>query len=258
LTSSTGREVRRAFDAAAPGYDGLRRQLIPCFDDFYGAILDSLPFPAGASPRVLDLGAGTGLLSGLVLERWPRARLVLLDLSADMLEQARARFAGRAAQVEIRTADYLLDPLGGPYDAVVSALSIHHLPDPGKRLLFRRALAALRPGGWFVDADNVLAPTPRLAASDRASWIARVRRSGIGEAELAAALRRTRLDVLAPLSDQLAWLRRAGFDDVDCSYKWLHFAVFGGRRPGIRRAAGARRRPSPRPPRRSARRPAGA
>ncbi|MBS1110432.1 MAG: Methyltransferase type 12, partial [Anaeromyxobacteraceae bacterium] len=135
---------------------------------------------------------------------------------------------------------------------------IHHLPDSGKRALFRRAFAALRPGGWFVDADNVLAPTPALAASDRALWIARVRESGIEGVELAAALRRTRLDVLAPLSDQLSWLGRAGFSDVDCRYKWLHFAVFGGRRPGIRRAGGVRRRPSPRrrPP--SGRRPAGA
>jgi len=255
-------EVKEAFDAAAPGYDALRRQLIPCFDDFYGALVDRLPFARRAAPRILDLGAGTGLLAGLILERWPRARLTLVDLSGEMLGKARARFAGRASRVEIRVADYLADPLGGPYDAVVSALSIHHLPDPGKRAIFRRAFAALRPGGWFVDADNVLAPTPALAAADRALWIARVRESGIAETELAAALRRTRLDVLAPLPDQLGWLRRAGFDEVDCTYRWLHFAVFGGRRPPVRPAAGAPRRPSrrpwprPRPP--SARRRSGA
>jgi tRNA (cmo5U34)-methyltransferase len=106
---------------------------------------DLLRFPAGAAPRILDLGAGTGLLAGRLLARWPRARLVLLDLSADMLDQARQRFAGREDQVDIRPADYLADPLGGPYDAVASALSIHHLPDADKRALFRRAFAALRP-----------------------------------------------------------------------------------------------------------------
>lgn len=253
-------KVKEAFDAAATGYDALRRQLIPCFDEFYGAAVDLLPFPRGAAPRILDLGAGTGLLAAMLLERWPRARLTLVDLSGEMLGQARARFAGREGQVGIRVADYLADPLGGPYDAVVSALSIHHLPDPGKRAVFRRAFAALRPGGWFVDADNVLAPTPALAAKDRALWIARVRESGIDAPDLAAALLRTRLDVLSPLADQLAWMRRAGFDDVDCRYKWLHFAVFCGRRPAgaVKRGAGARRRPSRRPRRRSARRPAGA
>jgi len=251
-------DVKSAFDAAAPAYDLLRRQLIPCFDDFYGSAVAMLPFPPGAEPRILDLGAGTGLLAERLLVRWPRARLVLLDLSDVMLDRARRRFAHLGPQVEVRTGDYLADPLGGPHDAVVSALSIHHLPDPAKRALFRRAFAALRPGGWFVDADNVRAPTPALVASDRRGWIARVRESGIEEAELAAALRRTRLDVLAPLSDQLSWLTAAGFDDVDCRYKWLHFAVFGGRRPRIRRAAGAPRTSSRRPRPRSGRRPAGA
>ncbi len=251
-------DVRSAFDAAAAGYDRLRRQLIPCFDDFYAAAVEMLPFRDGAAPRILDLGAGTGLLAGMLLARWPRARLVLVDLAPEMLAQARRRFAGREARVEIRGADYLADPLGGPYDAVVSALSIHHLPDAGKRAIFRRAHAALRPGGWFVDADNVLAPTPALAASDRARWIARVRESGIAAPDLAASLRRTRLDVLAPLDAQLAWLRAAGFGDVDCRYKWLHFAVFGGRRPPVTRGDASRTRPSRRrrPP--SARRRAGA
>jgi tRNA (cmo5U34)-methyltransferase len=237
-------DVRTAFDAAAPDYDRLRRQLIPCFDDFYAAVEEMLPYRRGATPRILDLGAGTGLLAERLLARWPRAHLVLLDLSPEMLGRARRRFAGREGQVVVRAADYLADPLGGPYDAVVSALSIHHLPDPSKRALFRRAFAALRPGGWFANADNVLAPSAALAASDRARWIARVRESGIAPAELAAALRRTRLDVLAPLSAQLAWLDAAGFVDVDCRYKWLHFAVFGGRRPPARRGTGARRRPS--------------
>jgi tRNA (cmo5U34)-methyltransferase len=251
-------DVKSAFDAAAPAYDRLRRQLIPCFDDFYGAAVEMLPFPPGASPRILDLGAGTGLLAERLLARWPRARIELVDLSGEMLERARLRFAGQEDQVRMRTVDYLAEPLGTRFDAVVSGLSIHHLSHPAKRALFRRSFAALRPGGWFVDADNVLAPTPALAASDRRAWIAHVRRSGIEDAELAAALRRTRLDVLAPLAAQLGWLRAAGFDDVDCRYKWLHFAVFGGRRSPIRPAAAARRRSS-RPPRpRSARRPAGA
>lgn len=256
-------DVKQAFDAAAPGYDALRRRLIPCFDEFYRAAVDALAFPDGAAPRVLDLGAGTGLLAERILARWPRARLTLVDLSADMLDRARERFAGRPVHVEFRVADYLRDPLGGPWDAIVSALSIHHLPDAGKRALFRRAAAALRPGGRLVDADNVLAPTPALAALDRSRWIARVRESGIREADLAAALARTRLDVLAPLDAQLRWLRRAGLVDVECGYKWLHFAVYGGRRPGATagtatRAAGARRRSAPRPRPPSARRRSGA
>jgi tRNA (cmo5U34)-methyltransferase len=195
---------------------------------FDGAAVDLAATSPG--PRFLDLGAGTGLLAELVRRRLPAARLTLLDFSEEMLARARMRFA--AAPVEVRVGDYATAPLGGPWDAIVSALSIHHLPDADKRRLYARAFEALAPGGLLVNADNVLAEDPAVQARDRAAWISAIRATGLPEAELQAALERTRVDVLAPLAAQLAWLREAGFAEVDCVYKWRHFAVFSGRRPG--------------------------
>ncbi|WKL01736.1 hypothetical protein Q0F98_35615 [Paenibacillus amylolyticus] len=54
--------VKQLFDKVAQDYDVQRKQLIPCFDDFYGIALDLMESPLD-SPRILDLGAGTGLLS---------------------------------------------------------------------------------------------------------------------------------------------------------------------------------------------------
>ncbi len=73
--------VKDLFDAVAGDYDRERRQLIPCFDDFYGMAL-SLVESDHPSPRILDLGAGTGLFSGMVLHKHPHARLTLMDLKA--------------------------------------------------------------------------------------------------------------------------------------------------------------------------------
>jgi len=224
-------DARQVFDGAAAGYDALRRQLIPCFDGFYGMALDLLDFAPGAAPRILDVGAGTGLLSGMVKARWPAARLTLLDFSEEMLARARERFRGAAVPVEVLVGDSREAPLGGPYQAVVSALSIHHLQDAEKRALYGRALAALAPGGIFVNADNVEAEDPAVQARDRAAWIEAMRGAGLPEHELSAGLRRTEVDVLAPLGLQLGWLRELGFEQVDCAYKWRHFAVFSGRRP---------------------------
>ncbi len=224
-------DAKQVFDGAAAGYDALRRQLIPCFDGLYGMALDLLDLPPGAAPRILDVGAGTGLLAGLAKARWPAARLTLLDFSEEMLARARERFRGAAVPVEIRVGDSRSAPLGGPYDAVISALSIHHLQHPEKKALYGRALAALAPGGIFVNADNVEAEDPAVQARDRAAWIDAMRATGLPEAELQAGLERTRVDVLAPLGVQLAWLRELGFEQVDCAYKWRHFAVFSGRRP---------------------------
>ena len=89
---------------------------------------------------MLDLGAGTGLLAGSVSEAFPAAQLTLLDGAAAMLAQARERLGERASYVVGDLADPLPE---GPWDAIVSALAIHHLDDPGKRDLFARVRAAL-------------------------------------------------------------------------------------------------------------------
>jgi tRNA (cmo5U34)-methyltransferase len=225
-------DVKRTFDGVAASYDALRRQIIPCFDGFYGAAVDLAATAPGPAPRILDVGAGTGLLADRILRRLPDARLTLLDFSEPMLAQARARFAGSGAAVDIRLGDHATADLGGPWDAIVSALSIHHLPDPEKRRLYARALAALAPGGIFVNADNVTSEDPAVQARDRAAWIEAIRASGLAEAEITAAMQRTKVDILAPLAVQLDWLRAAGFVEVDCTYKWRLFAVFSGRRPG--------------------------
>ena len=225
-----------AFNRAAPSYDALRRQLIPCFDDFYGAALTLLGDSAGLAPRILDLGAGTGLLSALVLERFPEARLTLVDAAAAMLNQARTRFDGLApGRVTLVVGDYteanLGVPMGPPYDAVISALSIHHLENPAKRALFRHVFQTLRPGGVFVNADQVAGPTLARDALYRALWLTAVRAAGLSEADLTAARERMIHDRLAPLTAQLTWLAEAGFTEIDCGYQHWSFAVYAGIRP---------------------------
>jgi tRNA (cmo5U34)-methyltransferase len=114
---------------------------------------------------------------------------------------------------------------------IVSALSIHHLDDSGKAALFRRIHDALKPGGKFVNAEEVLAPTEALDALYWDEWERQARAAGAPEEEFAGVEARAKYDRPAKLDDQLAWLREAGFADVDCYYKYLMFAVYGGRRP---------------------------
>ena len=80
--------IQQAFNAAAADYDKLRRILIPCFDDFYGTAVEVIQSdrPRGTAPlKVLDLGAGTGIYSGMVQAVFPNAEITLLDLAEEML-----------------------------------------------------------------------------------------------------------------------------------------------------------------------------
>jgi SAM-dependent methyltransferase len=182
---------------------------IPHRDIAESLLLEALPERV---ERFLDLGTGDGRLLALVGERHPQAHGIGIDASIPMLERAGRRF-GENPLIELRRHD-LTQPLPaekGAFDAIVSALAIHHVPDERKRSLFAEARELLRPEGVFVNLEIVTSPTPEL--HDRF-------RHAIGRPDDDPS------DRLAGLEEQLQWLREAGFSQVDCRFKWLELALF--------------------------------
>lgn len=222
-------EVKKQFDEAAKDYDRQRRQLIPRFDDFYGTGADLAEAPHD-EPEILDLGAGTGLFSSYLLKKYPMARLTLMDMSETMLETARDRFR-HVAHVRYVVEDYSSSPLGGPYDIVISSLSIHHLTHPKKRELFRTVFESLRNGGIFVNADQAQGETPEADALYKTYWERSIQKSGLSPEDIKAAKKRRMLDINATTTEQIRWIREAGFAEADCVYKHYDFAVFFGKKP---------------------------
>jgi len=156
---------------------------IPRFDDFQDAVAEATLDIEATS--VLELGVGTGETAIRVRSLHPDATWTGIDASEAML--------GRAREV-LPDADLrrgrLEDPLPeGPFDLVVSALAVHHLDASGKRELFRRVAAAIRPGGWFVLGDVVVPDRPEDAQIE-IDWV---------------------VDLPDSAADQLDWLADAGF-----------------------------------------------
>ncbi len=110
-------------------------------------VLERLPLRG--DERVLDAGCGTGRVTELLLARLPRGRVVAVDASASMLEQARARLASFGDRVTYVQAD-LERPLqiSNPVDAVLSTATFHWILD--HEALFSNLAAVLRPGGRLV------------------------------------------------------------------------------------------------------------
>jgi tRNA (cmo5U34)-methyltransferase len=104
--------------AELPGYDELQDQAVA-----------AIPFPP---ERVLELGMGTGETTRRLIEAHPDAWVIGLDASPDMVFRARQSYDDvQLARME--------DPLpDGPWDLVISVLSVNELEDEKKQALFRR------------------------------------------------------------------------------------------------------------------------
>ncbi len=170
--------------------------------------------------RVLDLGTGDGRLLALVKLSNPSVEGVALDFSDPMIEQAKKRFANDR-KVSIVKHDFSL-PLPaeqlGRFDVVVSSLAIHHLTHPRKKQLYAGIFNLLNPKGVFCNLEHVSSPTQNLHRKFVAAigWTPEMEDPS---------------NKLLDVDKQLQWLRKIGFVDVDCSWKWLELALIIGFKP---------------------------
>ncbi len=189
-----------------------------------------VPFATDASARVLELGAGTGALTSVFLERFPRARVLALDLSEVMIDEGRARLRRFGDRVRFQQWDMEEEgwppEASGPFDLVASSIAIHHLAAERKRGLVRQVFACLRPGGSFMNLDYV-APASDALAARYAQALERLSGGAADEGHQCAAGGHAS----GTLSDYLEDLRLAGFVDVDVFWKVLGVAITGGTRP---------------------------
>ncbi len=215
--------IKEQFDNISEKYDKQRRQFIPCFDDYYNLPLNFMDFK-GEKPKILDIGSGTGLFSAIVLRKYPNAEFTLIDLSDKMLEVAKERFEGNK-NFKFIAADYTKYNFDEKYDIIISALSIHHLSAIDKELLYQKCYKMLNNNGIFINADQVLSPSPQIESLFSDLWHNFVENSGLAEEEIQKGYERVSFDNPSTLAEQLSWLNKAGFKQADCIYKYYHFCV---------------------------------
>jgi tRNA (cmo5U34)-methyltransferase len=192
-----------------------RADLISHRGEGESALLEFIP---RGTRRVLDLGSGDGRLLALVRRQHPATEAVAIDFSPAMLNEARKRFAGDATVTVVEhNLDALLPPLGR-FDAVISSFAIHHLMHERKKELYAEVYRLLHTGGVFCNLEHVSSPSQRL----HEEFLLQI--GFTVETEDPS-------NKLLDFETQLAWLRKIGFVDVDCHWKWRELALLVGVRP---------------------------
>ena len=138
------KESDKVFAGSIPAL--YEQYLVPMIFAPYAADLASRVAAAGPR-RVLEIAAGTGVVTRALVDALPDAEIVATDLNPAMLEQAQS--VGTARPVQWRQADAMALPFAdGEFDAVVCQFGVMFFPD--KPQAFAEARRVLKPGGTFL------------------------------------------------------------------------------------------------------------
>lgn len=218
--------VREQFEQRAFDYDGLIPRLIPRYHEQHDLILQLIPFETNAHIKVLDLGAGTGILSALILQAFPQANVLAFDIAEKMLKVCQTNLSAYQERLTLQQGNFAEDDFGNGYDLVVSGLAIHHLDSAGKQTLFKKLFQSMNSGGILLIRDIVTAATPRLTEQYEQLW--RQYMKANREDDAAWFQKYLEEDIPSSVEEQTRWLSEAGFADTACHWRHLNFAIFGG------------------------------
>ncbi|HLI51344.1 MAG TPA: methyltransferase domain-containing protein [Thermomicrobiaceae bacterium] len=199
--------------------------------------------------RVVDLACGAGGLIGAILDHFPLARGIAYDGSDHMLVVAADNLSRFENRIEFRKFDLFdrswLANLDEPVRAFVSSLAIHHLDGESKQQLFRDLYEHLEPGGALLIVDLMRPVNARAYDAYAENWEAAVEEQfrALPDGDWLYQIFRDRwsfyrdppdndpTDKPSKLTEQLGWLREAGYVEVDCFWLRAGHAIYGGYRP---------------------------
>jgi tRNA (cmo5U34)-methyltransferase len=235
------RERVRKYDADMEIMHPLRWKMIE-------VALKILPFHKTQSLKALDLGVGTGAFSKRFLEKYPNAEVIAIDGASSMFELAKSRLGELAQRVEWILADFRKIPTAilkpDTYDAVISSYALHHLNAQEKLAVMKSVVSAIKPGGWFLNADIVMAEAPdmeqriqeirvgdvtdRAPSQDKRFYCAETTRKFLDNLES------TEQDQPQTLDRDIFILRESGILNAEVIWKEYRETVIGGTKVNTR------------------------
>jgi len=207
---------------------GLMNRLIPEYEMGQRFLCELIPFVKEQVIKVLDLGAGTGGLSELVLKMYPSSTVHAFDLTEEMLAICKERLGEYKDRLTVQQGDYKRDSFGSGYDVILAGLTLHHLSDAERRYVFKKLYSSLNEGGIYLAREIVLDEDPFITEWHYALW--REFMKANGEDDAFWYQKHCEKDHPVSIENQLSWLENAEFKHTACHWRYWNFAIVSGRK----------------------------
>lgn len=175
-------------------------------------LIDAIPYQRSETFVFADIGAGTGGSTLEVLKRFVNARAVVIDNSLTLLAKAKLKlkkYSGRVTYLHVDARQW--KPKAGTLDLVISGVTIHNLSHDEQRKLHEVIARAVKPGGYFINADFYRAETEEEESRRRAVYRAFLERNLSGPALKTWLHHAFVEDQPMQLSEQSISLQKSGF-----------------------------------------------
>lgn len=213
-------DIAREFDSLTEGYTANMSRWVPYYRKMIESMIENLP--ERFSPEViLDLGCGNGNVTALLISKFPEARYILVDASADMLEEAQKRFA-HLSNLAYRNAYFQeCDLPNNSLNLVVAGLSLHHLRGEEKRILFKEVFQWLKNGGCISVSDLFVDKNEEPYHSEVVKgWKKEAFNLGTTPEEWTWIMDHyDKYDHPDSFERQIEWMHKAGFRKVEITWK---------------------------------------
>ena len=220
--------VQDFYNSINDHYTEYIQRCVPRYAEMQWAILHYIPNDLKPK-RILDLGCGAGNLTDLIIEKYPDAEIHMVDISEEMINKCELKYKDnpkiRAHCMDFRKLKFEM----GSFDLVLSSISIHHINDEDKYILFWNINHLLGPDGIFSYSDQFSGGNDEIYLKHIATWKEETLKMGTTEVEWQMWMdHQDRHDYHTTLEKQLGFFKKAGFQQVDCVWRYLLWTVVIG------------------------------
>ena len=214
------------FTKTVEDYDTVANKVVMKNDEIHDVLINAIRQSSDSRLEILDLGSGTGHGMKLMLKKYKYAKIYGIDFSPKMIVKSTNNLKMYSNRIILIEEDFIKFKFPKKYDVVVSAIAIHNSSHQDKKRLFEKILFALKPGGYFINADFIQGENDQIDRHYKMIYKQYLEQNLKGE-ELDIWIKHAfKDDQPMKLSDQFKYLKLAGFSNIQLIWQYNNEAIY--------------------------------